>query len=74
MPYIGGVRGYRRTCERVAAEGYSGFTLSSISELETPSMTAPDLLAPEFISDPYPIYRAWRDEHPVKSLRNGELQ
>jgi pulcherriminic acid synthase len=27
--------------------------------------TAPDLMAPEFISDPYPIYRAWRDDFPL---------
>jgi cyclohexanone monooxygenase len=27
MPYVGGVRGYRRICENVAAEGYSGFAL-----------------------------------------------
>jgi pulcherriminic acid synthase len=26
---------------------------------------APDLFAPEFITDPYPIYRAWRDEYPL---------
>ena len=26
---------------------------------------APDLMAPEFVSDPYPIYRAWRDEFPL---------
>jgi cytochrome P450 len=26
---------------------------------------APDLLSPEFVSDPYPIYRAWRDQHPL---------
>ncbi|MGH3144790.1 MAG: flavin-containing monooxygenase, partial [Rubrobacter sp.] len=28
MPYSGGVRGYRRICERVAANGYEGFTFS----------------------------------------------
>ncbi|MDP9097319.1 MAG: NAD(P)/FAD-dependent oxidoreductase [Pseudomonadota bacterium] len=27
MPYSGGVRGYRRTLEKVAADGYSGFVL-----------------------------------------------
>ena len=27
MPYSGGVRGYRRSLEKVAAEGYSGFVL-----------------------------------------------
>lgn len=26
---------------------------------------APDLLSPGFITDPYPIYRTWRDEFPV---------
>ena len=29
MPYVGGVRGYRRILERVVAEGYSGFELTS---------------------------------------------
>jgi cyclohexanone monooxygenase len=29
MPYVGGVRGYRRICENVAAGGYSGFVLHS---------------------------------------------
>ncbi len=28
MPYVGGVRGYRRICESVAAEGYKGFVFS----------------------------------------------
>ena len=27
MPYVGGVRGYRRILERVVADGYDGFTL-----------------------------------------------
>jgi cation diffusion facilitator CzcD-associated flavoprotein CzcO len=27
MPYAGGIRGYRRICERVAADGYEGFDL-----------------------------------------------
>jgi pulcherriminic acid synthase len=27
--------------------------------------TAPDLMDPEFVSDPYPIYRTWRDEFPL---------
>ncbi len=26
---------------------------------------APDLMSPDFITDPYPIYRTWRDEHPL---------
>ncbi len=33
MPYVGGVRGYRRTLERVVADGYDGFTLSPAPEL-----------------------------------------
>jgi cyclohexanone monooxygenase len=28
MPYVGGVRGYRRTCERVAQDDYAGFVMS----------------------------------------------
>jgi cyclohexanone monooxygenase len=28
MPYVGGVRGYRRTCERVAQDDYAGFAMS----------------------------------------------
>ena len=27
MPYVGGVRGYRRILEKVVADGYDGFTL-----------------------------------------------
>ena len=27
MPYVGGVRGYRRILEEVAADGYAGFEL-----------------------------------------------
>ena len=26
---------------------------------------APDLMEPEFVSDPYPIYRTWRDDFPL---------
>ncbi|HVE28177.1 MAG TPA: NAD(P)/FAD-dependent oxidoreductase [Sporichthya sp.] len=33
MPYVGGVRGYRRVCDDVAAEGYVGFTLSPAGAL-----------------------------------------
>jgi cyclohexanone monooxygenase len=33
MPYVGGVRGYRRICEKVAAEGYTGFVLTGAAEL-----------------------------------------
>jgi cyclohexanone monooxygenase len=33
MPYVGGVRGYRRICESVAAEGYTGFVLTGADEL-----------------------------------------
>lgn len=32
MPYSGGVRGYRRILERVAANGYEGFTLRMVDE------------------------------------------
>jgi cyclohexanone monooxygenase len=28
MPYVGGMRSYRETCDRIAAEGYPGFTLT----------------------------------------------
>jgi cyclohexanone monooxygenase len=28
MPYVGGVRGYRRTCEQVAQDGYPGFAIT----------------------------------------------
>ena len=28
-------------------------------------MTAPDLFDPRFVSNPYPIYRAWRDDFPL---------
>jgi len=38
MPYSGGVRGYRRILEKVVAEGYSGFELSSSRDL-TPAQT-----------------------------------
>jgi cyclohexanone monooxygenase len=27
MPYVGGVGAYRKTCDEVAAGGYTGFTL-----------------------------------------------
>ena len=30
MPYIGGVGNYRKTCERVVADGYEGFVLGAI--------------------------------------------
>lgn len=33
MPYVGGVRGYRRICESVAAENYRGFVFSRSPEL-----------------------------------------
>ena len=29
MPYIGGVGNYRQTCDRIAAEGYTGFQLAA---------------------------------------------
>ncbi len=32
MPYVGGVRGYRRILERVVADGYDGFVLGSSRE------------------------------------------
>jgi len=35
MPYSGGVRGYRRILEKVAAEGYSGFVLTKSRALAT---------------------------------------
>ena len=28
MPYVGGVRGYRRVCEQVEADGYVGLLLT----------------------------------------------
>ncbi|GAB2932042.1 NAD(P)/FAD-dependent oxidoreductase [Rhodococcus aerolatus] len=37
MPYVGGVRGYRRILERVAAEGYSGFALTSTQRQPAPA-------------------------------------
>ena len=33
MPYVGGVRGYRRILEQVVADGYEGFLLSPAPEL-----------------------------------------
>ena len=33
MPYVGGVRGYRRICDGVSAEGYTGFTLTTSAVL-----------------------------------------
>ena len=32
MPYVGGVRGYRRILEQVAADGYEGFELRRTRE------------------------------------------
>jgi hypothetical protein len=31
LPYVGGVGRYREICERVAADGYDGFSLRSTS-------------------------------------------
>jgi len=33
MPYSGGVRGYRRILQKVAAEGYTGFSFATKPEL-----------------------------------------
>ncbi|MGA0595195.1 flavin-containing monooxygenase [Enterovirga sp. CN4-39] len=35
MPYVGGVVAYRRKCDKVAAAGYSGFTLARAEVAET---------------------------------------
>ena len=33
LPYVGGLGNYRKTCDEVAAQGYTGFRLSSIEQV-----------------------------------------